>query len=97
MPTHPLERTTAFPPFKHVGLDYAGPKLVRGDTETKKVWIILITCLSTRAVHLEITYGLDASSFLLAFRRFIARRGRPDLIISDNQSTLKAAEKIVTP
>jgi hypothetical protein len=48
-------------------------------------------------LFMVILKGLDAQSFLLAFRRFIARRGRPDLIISDNQSTLKAAEKIVTP
>uniref|UniRef100_A0A914YB01 Integrase catalytic domain-containing protein n=1 Tax=Panagrolaimus superbus TaxID=310955 RepID=A0A914YB01_9BILA len=97
MPELPCERTTASAPFKHCGLDYAGPKMIKVDSETKKCWIILFTCFSTRAIHLEVVKGLDAHNFILAFRRFTARRGRPDLIVSDNQSTLKAASTLIEP
>jgi len=37
-----------------------------------------------RAIHIEIAHSLDTSSFINALRRFIARRGRPKHIFSDN-------------
>ncbi|GFS51375.1 integrase catalytic domain-containing protein [Trichonephila clavipes] len=39
---------------------------------------------SMTAVHLELITSLSTDSFILAFRRFIARRGRPTTIYSDN-------------
>jgi hypothetical protein len=97
MPALPAERTQAFAPFLHTGLDYAGPFMVKQGAENVKSWIILFTCLSTRAVHLETVNGLDSYNFILAFERFVARRGRPNLVISDNQTTLKAASKLLIP
>ena len=88
-------------PFAHTGLDFAGPLYVgygvdssisEGDT---KSYICLLTCTSTRAIHLELTLKLDVSSFLLAFRRFVARRGLPATLISDNATTFKSASKEV--
>ena len=55
------------------------------------VYILLFTCASTRAVHLELTQSLDVSSFLRAFRRFASRRGLPLLLLSDNGKTFKGA------
>ena len=60
--------------------------------ETKS-YICLFTCASTRAVHLELTHGLDVNSFLLAFRRFVGRRGLPATIISDNATTFRSSAK----
>lgn len=40
----------------------------------RKVWVCLITCMATRAVHLEVVLDLATQEFLLAFRQFIARR-----------------------
>ncbi|GFT96961.1 integrase catalytic domain-containing protein [Trichonephila clavipes] len=54
------------------------------DRENKKCWIVLFTCAIYRAVHLELITSLSTDSFILAFRRFIARRGRPTTIYSDN-------------
>ena len=48
------------------------------------MWICLFTCLAVRAIHLEIEKGLSAQLFLDCLRRFIARRGKPTTIISDN-------------
>ncbi|GFT48824.1 integrase catalytic domain-containing protein [Trichonephila clavipes] len=53
--------------------------------ENKKCWIVLFTCVIYRAVHLELITSLSTDSFILAFRRFIARRGRPTTIYSDNE------------
>ena len=55
--------------------------------------MLLVTCLATRALHLELATSLDTDDFLMALRRFIARRGRPRLILSDNGTNLVAGEK----
>ena len=71
------------PPFTFVGIDYLGPLFVKDDKTTKN-WICLFTCLNVRAVHLELISDMTTVNFLLCVRRFIARRGTPSLIISDN-------------
>lgn len=65
------------PPFTHVGLDFAGPLYVKdgvhlSEEGTRKTYIIIMsfTCTSTRAIHLELTAGLNVETFLLAFHRF---------------------------
>ena len=48
-----------------------------------------------RAVHIEIVNSLTADSFINAFRRFIARRDKPDHIYSDNGSNIVGANRIL--
>ena len=50
----------------------------------------LFTCVSTKAIHLELTADLSVMSFLQAFRRFTSRWGLPATIFSDNAKTLKS-------
>ena len=52
-----------------------------------------VTCLATRAIHIEIAHSLDVDSFINAMRRFIARRGKPKIVYSDNGTNLTAGEK----
>ena len=81
--------------FERVGVDYGGPYLTkqgRGKTRTKR-YLCLFTCLTTRAVHLEISYSLDTDSFLNALTRMIARRGTPKYILSDNGTNFVWAER----
>ena len=59
------------------------------------MWICLFTCCATRAVHLDLVVDMTASSFILCFRRFTARRGVPWKLISDNSKTFKSANKIL--
>ena len=53
----------------------------------------LFTCASTTAVHLELVPNLNAEPFLLAFSRFVSRRGLPTTLLSDNAKTFKSASK----
>ena len=54
---------------------------------------IFFTCLTTRAVHLEIVPSLDTSSCVMGIERFIARRGTPSTLWSDNGTNFVGAEK----
>ena len=56
----------------------------------KKCYLLLLTCASTRCVHLELDYRWQ--SLLLALKRFISRRGTSKLFISNNFSTFKSRE-----
>ena len=88
-------------PFLNVGVDYAGPlyiKIGRGKTREKR-YICVFSCLQTRAIHLEVAHSLETDAFLRALTRMISRRGRPNLIVSDNGSNfvgiLKAIKGVV--
>jgi lipase chaperone LimK len=49
--------------------------------------------MHVRAVHLEVAHSLEADSFIMALRRFLARRGNPARILSDNGNNFFGAER----
>ena len=59
----------------------------------EKQHLCLFTCLATRAIHLEIAYGLSTDSFLNAFYRIASRRGLPDEVYSDNGTNFVGADR----
>ena len=81
--------------FTKIGVDFRGPFLIKqGRGKAKaKTYLCLFTCLEIRAVHLEIAWGLDTSSFLNAFFRMADRRGMPKLVVSDNGTNFVRANK----
>ena len=58
----------------------------------KKCYLLLLTCASTRCVHLELVTDYRWQSSVLALKRFISRRETSKLFISDNFSTFKSRE-----
>ena len=81
----PVDRVTAdAPPFTHVGLDYFGPIEVKKGRSLVKRYGALFTCLTCRAVHLEVAHSLNTDSCINAIRRFICRRGQVKEIRTDN-------------
>ncbi|XP_043195478.1 uncharacterized protein LOC122366890 [Amphibalanus amphitrite] len=84
----PALRASKAPPFSVTGVDFCGPLFC---PSRQKVYICLFTCGVTRAIHLELVDSMSLSDFLLAFRRFCARRGMPSFIYSDNACTFKSA------
>ena len=81
------------PPFSFVGLDYFGPVLVTIGRRHEKRWVALFTCLTIRAVYLEIVASLSGNSCMMALDSLIARRGTPVRIHSDNATCFVAASK----
>ncbi|XP_063358825.1 uncharacterized protein LOC134648265 [Cydia amplana] len=80
-------------PFTNTGLDYFGPVEVTIGRRREKRWIALFTCMTTRAVHLEIVASLSANSAIMSIRRFTARRGLPNKILSDNGTSFVGANR----
>lgn len=54
---------------------------------------VIFTCMATRAVHLEMAFSLDTNSCVNAVRRFIAMRGVPNFIRTDNGTNFVATER----
>ncbi|KAK3715636.1 hypothetical protein QZH41_008075 [Actinostola sp. cb2023] len=81
------------PPFTYVGVDYFGPLEVKQGRAHVKRYGCLFTCLTTRAVHVEIAHSLDTDSMINALRRFISIRGYPEEIRSDRGTNFTKADK----
>ena len=90
----PIERLgLKQPPFSNTNVDYFGPFLVPIRRSTEKRWGCLFTCLTTRAVHIEVVPSLDLSSCVMGVERFIVRCGTPTTIMSDNGLIFVGAQK----
>ena len=94
----PADRLTVAPPFTYVGLDAFGPwsvvtRRTRGGIANSKRWAILFTCLTTRAIHIEVIEEMTSSSFINALRRFIGIRGPVKQFRSDRGSNFVGATK----
>ncbi|CAB3230674.1 unnamed protein product [Arctia plantaginis] len=90
----PLVRlTTTRRAFVNCGIDYFGPMEITIGRRREKRWGVLFTCLTTRAVHLELAASLSSDSAILALRRLIARRGQPAIILSDCGTNFVGANK----
>jgi transposase InsO family protein len=55
-----------------------------------KCYIIIFTCATFRAVHLEVTESQSAEEFQRKLNAFVTRRTRPKRIVSDNASVFKS-------
>ena len=76
-------------------MDYAVPvSLMLGPPRSKtitKVYIAIFVCFVNKAVHIEVDTNLSTEVFLAALRSFIARRGKPRTICSDNGTNFQGA------
>lgn len=97
-------------PFQVCTLDYLGPvpikrniRRLRSNLITDnlaketfdKCWVLLISCYSTGGYHLEVVPDLTANAFLKAFGNFVATRGFPTKIRSDNASNFLRARDVL--
>ena len=93
----PPSRVTPAPPFTTTGADFAGPFTLRKGHTRKPVWVkgyvCLFICMATKCTHLEMVMDLSTQAFTAALRRFIARRGRPEHLITDNGTNFVGARK----
>ena len=85
----PLCRVTSGnAPFYFTGIDFFGPIMVKQNRSQVKRYGCVFTCLTMRAVHLEVGFSLETDAFINALRRFINRRGKPHMFYSDNGTNI---------
>lgn len=80
----PIERLERTAPFTHVGMDVFGPFYVKDRRTEAKRWGLVITCLYSRAIHLEVLEDMTTDCLILAMRCFMAVRGPISTITCDN-------------
>ncbi|XP_037030375.1 uncharacterized protein LOC119070165 [Bradysia coprophila] len=83
-------------PFTFTGVDYFGPLYVIVNRGTQKRWGALFTCMTTRAIHLEIAHSMDTSSCIMAIRNFEGRKGTPRKYFSDHGTNFHGANNVFT-
>ena len=84
-----------YPIFSFVGVDAFGPMEVTKFRRKEKRWGILFTCLTTRAVYIELVMSMNAASCLFAIESFVTRRNlRPVEFFSDNGGNFVAASRL---
>lgn len=100
MASLPPELCIPCPAFTNIGVDLAGPFLVKSmvkkrDTRASlgkmKVWAVLFLCLNTRAIKIYLAPGYATSDFLLAWKEFTADCGVPRRVHSDRGTQLISA------
>ncbi|XP_073990928.1 uncharacterized protein [Rhodnius prolixus] len=93
----PEGRASASSPFTTTGIGYAGPFNVKiASLRSAKVlqsYLAIFVCFSTKAIHLELVTDLTTQAFLAALNRFVARRGVPSHIWSDNGTNFVGAKR----
>jgi transposase InsO family protein len=91
LPEARLARTKR--PFTHCGLDFFGPMTVKIGRRREKRYGALFTCMTTRAVHIELAHSLSSDSAILALRRMFAKRGPPTVMYTDNGTNFHGADR----
>ena len=80
-------------PFYFTGIDFFGPIMVKQNRSQVKRYGCVFTCLTMRAVHLEVGFSLETDAFINVLRRFINRRGKPHMFYSDNGTNIMRGYK----
>lgn len=91
----PYERVNPSRQFLTVGIDFCGPFNVSYKIRSKittKVYIAVFVCFCTKACHFELVHDLTTGAFIAAFRRFVARRGLPSVVFSDNATNFASSD-----
>ena len=82
-------------PFSSVFIDYIGPINVRVPEGVKKVWLLIITCLWSRAISLKICLSADTEEFLYSMQMHIYEFGLFQHCMSDLGSQIVTGTRII--
>ena len=81
--------------FSKTVLNFAGPfSIKQGQAKQRlKSYILVFTCLQTKAVHLEATLDQSTASVINAFSSFVDMRGLPDEFLSKKLESFTSSTK----
>ena len=91
----PSYRINATVQFQVCGVDYLGPLYVKdiyykSNDDMHKAYIVIFTCATSRSVILDLVEENSSKNFMNSIKKFIARRGCPKKVISDNGTVFKS-------
>ena len=85
--------------FDKVGVDYAGPKMVKAGPVHKpvimKAYMYIFVLFTVKAVHLEAVSKLTTVAFIACLSKFIATRWKPTTIRSDHGTNFVGAARVL--
>ena len=84
---YPTSRVSLSRAFDTTGMDLGGPLYLKDESKT---WFVVFTCMSVRAIYLELVSALSEEALAFAMQRFIARRGIPRKFVSDHGTNFVA-------
>lgn len=87
----PLNRVEDAEVFEVVGVDLAGPLILKNG---EKAWFVIFTCGVYRAVHFELVKKISTAAFINALERFCEKYRRPAIIYSDNGTNFRGTENL---
>ena len=92
----PKHRVNLVQPFKHVGIDFTGEILLADENNRdKKHYLLVFTCLTIRAIYIEVLPDRETKSVVLAFIRFTNLHGIPSHLYSDNEKSFIAGGDVI--
>ena len=83
-------------PFRNLFIDHIGPFDVTISGQRTKIYLLILTCLYTRAINLKLCLDLSVQNFLRSFQLHIFEHGLPSYCISDLGSQLVAGSNIIS-
>ncbi|XP_022518476.2 uncharacterized protein LOC111188878 [Astyanax mexicanus] len=89
----PQDRTETVPPFTYTGIDCFGPIYVKEGRKELKKYGLVLTCLCSRAIHIEVVDDLTTDAFINALRAFIALRGHVRQLRCDQGTNFVGAKR----
>ena len=79
-----LRVAAGFPSFSNTAMDMVGPLQIKLNGRTlQEAQVVIFTCTTTRAIHLELVTDKSTEFFLMAFRRFARLHGHPSVCWCD--------------
>lgn len=81
------------PTFTNTGVDFFGPLEVGKGRGICKRYGVILTCLASRAIHLEVAASLETDACNNAPGCFISRRGQVTLLVSNNGTNFVGANR----
>lgn len=92
----PKSRVSISRPYQKVGVDFTGSVFIKlspvRKTSPVKVYMALFIFMVTEAEHMEEVSSLSTNHFIMSLKRFISRRGCPNIIFSDNATNFLGAK-----
>ena len=81
--------------FNYTFIDFAGPYIIKQEGKRRKVYLLVLTCLWSRAVNIRIALNMTTNEFLRCLSLHCLEFGVPSLILSDQGSNFVAGSHIV--